>query len=224
MSATPLPLTIDIVSDVVCPWCIIGYRQLQIALARTEDLFEVSLRWHPFELNPAMPAEGEEVRAHLARKYGATRSSGNRERLVNLGRAVGFEFDYFDDMRVLNTFAAHQLLHWSRQFHLETELKLALFRAYFSERQDISDPQTLRRIASSVGLDSDAAAAALADRRYANAVRQEQQEWMDRDVMAVPAFFFDSAYPVPGAQDPDTFERVLRRIHQRKTAEAAPTL
>lgn len=217
MSTTPLPLTIDIVSDVVCPWCIIGYQQLQIALARTDDLFEVSLRWHPFELNPTMPAEGEEVRAHLARKYGTTRNSGSRERLVSLGRAVGFEFDYFDGMRVLNTFAAHQLLHWSRQFQLETELKLALFRAYFTERQDISDLQTLQRIAESVSLNGEVAAAVLADRRYANAVRQEQQEWMDRDVMAVPAFFFDGAYPVPGAQNPDIFERVLRRAHQRRT-------
>ncbi len=217
MNDAPLPLQIDIVSDVVCPWCILGYKQLQVALDRVDGLFDVTLQWHPFELNPAMPAEGEEVRAHLARKYGSSRGTGTRERLVTLGKAVGFDFDYFDGMRVVNTFAAHQLLHWARQFDLETELKLALFRAYFSERQDVGDAATLRSIAASVGLDGAQAAAVLVDQRFAEAVRNEEAQWIDREVMAVPAFFFENSYPIPGAQDPDTFERVLRRLHQSKT-------
>ena len=217
---TTLPLQIDIVSDVVCPFCILGYRQLQVALDRVGHLFDVDIRWHPFELNPQMAPEGEELRAHLARKMGPRPDGGQavRDRLQQMGAAVGFEFDYFEGMRVANTFAAHQLLHWAREFDRETDLKLALFSAYFRERRDINDRATLVEIAGAVGLDREAADAVLEDQRYAEAVRQEERHWQERDVMAVPAFFFDGTYPVPGAQDPQTFERVLRKIYEVKNA------
>ena len=214
-----VPLKIDIVSDVVCPWCIIGYKQLQRALEQRSGKFDVSIRWHPFELNPDMPEQGQDIAEHVAMKYGATaaQSSAARQRLVALGESLGFHFDYSGDRRMRNTFRAHQLLHWADQQGLQTPLKLALFEAYFSRGEDVSSPGVLAAVAGSVGLDQRAAEDVLADGRFAEAVRAEQRLWMDRDVYAVPAFFFDDGYPVPGAQEPETFLRLLDKLYQRKT-------
>ncbi len=215
-----LPLQVDIVSDVVCPWCIIGYRQLQAALATMPGRFEVTLRWHPFELNPRMPDEGQDLREHIAWKYGTTaeQSRAARARLTALGESVGFTFDYFEGMRVVNTFRAHQLLHWAREHDLQTELKLALFSAYFSQRQDVSDIDVLCDVAAGAGLSAMDARAVLADGRYSRAVRKEEQLWLDRDVHAVPSFLFNGRFQVPGAQTPETFVRVLDRLVERETA------
>jgi predicted DsbA family dithiol-disulfide isomerase len=216
---TAVPLQIDIVSDVVCPWCIIGYLQLQRALDQRPGQFDVSLRWHPFELNPDMPGQGQDIGEHMAMKYGATPAQSNaaRQRLVALGESLGFHFDYAGERRIRNTFRAHQLLHWAGSQGQQTPLKLALFEAYFSRGEDVNDSGVLATVAGSVGLDLDEAAAVLSDGRFEESVRAEQRAWMDRDVYAVPAFFFDDGYPVPGAQEPDTFLRLLDRLYQRKT-------
>lgn len=211
-----LPLQIDIVSDVVCPWCIIGYKQLQRALGSLPGQFDVTLRWHPFELNPEMPAGGEDLREHLARKYGASAEQGRgvRSRLTALGHALGFTFDYFDGMRMVNTFKAHQLLHWAAGEGRQTALKLALFEAFFSRREDVSDSGLLAAAARRVGLSQEEAAAVLADGRFASAVRAEEQAWLGREVYAVPHFLFNERYAVPGAQEAHTFARFLTRIRE----------
>lgn len=215
----PVPLRIDIVSDVVCPWCIIGYKQLQKALAQRPGRFDITLRWHPFELNPDMPEDGQDLAEHMAQKYGATRdrSQAVRGRLVALGQSLGFHFDSGGQRRMRNTFRAHQLLHWADEQGRQTELKLALFEAYFSRGEDVNDPEVLASVAASVGLPREAAMEVLWDHRYAQTVREQQRQWLDRDVYAVPAFFFDDGYPVPGAQEPDTFLRLIDKIYQRKT-------
>ena len=219
MSSTSsvIPLRIDIVSDVVCPWCIIGYKQLQRALLQLEDVFAVDLHLQPFELNPDMPPEGQELREHLAQKYGSTpeQSRGARERLTELGDALGFTFDYFDGMRMYNTFNAHQLLHWAAQQGKQTPLKLALFDAFFSRRENVGDSQSLSIVAGRVGLDPVEALDVLATQPYATAVREEQARWLDREVHAVPMFYFNDSYPVPGAQEAQTFVRVLEKLKSR---------
>ena len=213
-----LPLHVDIVSDVVCPWCIIGYRQLQKALDALPGRFDVSLRWHPFELNPDMPEEGQELREHLAWKYGTTpeQSRAARARLTTLGESLGFTFDYFDGMRMVNTFRAHQLLHWAAGEGRQTALKLALFEAFFSRREDVSDGRVLASVADRAGLPAAAAAEVLADGRYAEPVRREQQAWLDREVHAVPLFVFNEQFMVPGAQDAESFTRLLNRMLVRQ--------
>ena len=219
--AAAVPLKIDIVSDVVCPWCIIGYKQLQRALDQRPGRFDVSLRWHPIGLNPDMPEEGQDLAEHMAMKYGATPGQGRgvRARLAALGESLGFHFDDRGDRRMRNTFRAHQLLHWAEGQGVQTPLKLALFEAYFSRGEDVNDPAVLCDVAASVGLPEDEAADVLADGRYADAVREEERLWMDRDVYAVPSFFFDDGYPVPGAQEPETFLRLLDKLYQRKAAD-----
>ena len=216
----PLPLRVDIVSDVVCPWCIIGYKQLGRALDAMPGQFDVTLRWHPFELNPQMPPEGEDLREHLARKYGAPPEQGRavRSRLTALGESLGFTFDYFEGMRIVNTFLAHQLLHWAAEQGKQTALKLALFEAFFSRREDVSDPGVLVAVAGRVGLSHREAAAVLADGCCAAAVRAEQQAWLDREVHAVPHFIFNERYAVPGAQEADTFVRFLARLREKALA------
>lgn len=213
-SSAPVPLRIDIVSDVVCPWCIIGYLQLRNALAQVDGQFDVTIHWQPFELNPHMPGAGQELREHLAQKYGSTveQSRAARSRLTELGESLGFTFDYFDGMRMYNTFAAHQLLHWAGEQGVQTELKLALFEAFFSRRQNVGDLAVLADTAAGVGLPRPEALAVLEDGRYALKVRESQAQWLDRDVHAVPTFFFGDRYGVPGAQEAETFVRVLTRL------------
>tara|TARA_R110001592_G_scaffold363043_1_gene679597 strand:+ start:85086 stop:85760 length:675 start_codon:yes stop_codon:yes gene_type:complete len=221
--AQTTPLRIDIVSDVVCPWCIIGYKQLQRALAELEGTFEVELFWQPFELNPDMPPEGQNLREHIAQKYGASeeQSMAVRARMTELGNTLGFKFDYFDGMRMYNTFQAHQLLHWAEELGVQTKLKLALFEAFFSRRENVSDPDLLVEVAARAGLDSRLAREVLESARYAETVRAEQARWLDREVHAVPAFFFNNGFPVAGAQESDTFVRVLNRLKETSLTVSA---
>jgi len=212
-----MPLEIDIISDVVCPWCIIGYKQLRKALDALPELFTPTLRWHPFELNPDMPPEGQDLREHIAMKYGATAAgtSGARQRLIALGESLGFHFDYFEGMRMVNTFKAHQLLFWAYESGRQTELEEVLFEGFFSRRLDVSDPRVLVSLAQEVGLDAVVAGDVLADGRYGEAVRAAQAHWLEQDVHAVPTFVFAQRYVVPGAQEAESFERVLRKMHSR---------
>jgi predicted DsbA family dithiol-disulfide isomerase len=167
-----------------------------------------------------MPMEGQDLREHLAQKYGTTpgQSQGARARLSALGESLGFTFDYFDGMRMVNTFRAHQLLHWAAEEGRQTELKLALFEAFFSQREDVNDPGLLSDVAGRAGLDSAQANAVLSDERYAHAVRDEQQYWLDQDVHAVPTFYFQQQYMVPGAQEAEAFVRLLQKIQSRVNA------
>lgn len=219
-SLPALPVQVDIVSDVVCPWCIVGYKQLMKALALLPGQFDLTIRWHPFELNPGMPPQGQDLREHLVHKYGITaeQSKGARARLSALGAALGFTFDYFEGMRMVNTFRAHQLLYWAGEEGRQTALKLALFEAFFSCREDVDDPGLLADVAARAGLDAAQASAILSDQRYAQTVREEQQYWLDKEVHAVPTFYFQQQYLIPGAQESEAFVRLLKKIQSRATA------
>lgn len=208
---------VDIVSDVVCPWCIVGFRQLDQALSETGMI--ANLRWHPFELNPDMPPEGQNLREHLVAKYGITadQSRAARDRLTTLGAELGFAFVYRDDMRMVNTFGAHQLLDWAEEHQRQHPLKLALFTAFFTDGRDVSDPDVLVAAAQSVGLDSTAARAVLTTGSHAAQTRRKQKYWTDRGITGVPAMVFGGKYLLTGAQGADTYAEILRRC----VAEAA---
>lgn len=215
-----MPLRIDLVSDVVCPWCIIGYRQFLKALSSREEAVELDLHWHAFELNPQMPAEGQNLREHLAGKYGTTpeQSQKARSRLTDIGAGLGFTFNYSDDMKMVNTFKAHQLLHWAGDQGRQTELKEALFKAFFTDGQDVSDVEILADVCAGVGLDRDEALAVLADARYGQSVRDDQREWVEQGIQAVPTFVINGQYMVQGAQDAEAFGRMLDRLLERHAA------
>ncbi|WP_373489774.1 DsbA family oxidoreductase [Parasphingorhabdus sp.] len=219
MPETPV-ITIDIVSDVVCPWCIIGYKKLEKAMARFEGQARFELSWHAFELNPSMPPEGQSINEHMAQKYGAIpeQSKANRERLRNAGDELDFTFSYHEDMRMVNTFDAHRLLHWAGGTGKQTSLKLALFKAHFTDGRDVSDHHTLVEIASSVGLDKKRASDLLATDMFAAEVRAEEAEWQDRFITGVPAFIFNRKFMVPGAQEPDVFANIIESKLLKKAA------
>ncbi|MBB1437827.1 DsbA family oxidoreductase [Shewanella sp. SG41-4] len=211
-------LQIDIVSDVMCPWCIVGYRRLEQALSQFDDL-DVKLQWHPFELNPSMGPEGQHLGEHIAEKYGSTpeQSAQNRQRLTQMGADLGFEFNFSDASRIYNTLLAHQLLYWAAESGKQTELKLALFSSYFTDQKNPDDIEVLIEAAMQVGLDADEARAVLTDKRFEAAVKEEEQLWISRGIQAVPAIVFNQQYLVSGAQDPDTIAELITKL----LAEAA---
>ncbi|MEO9600276.1 DsbA family oxidoreductase [Parasphingorhabdus sp.] len=210
MSETPV-ITVDIVSDVVCPWCIIGFKKLEKAMVQFEGKARFELAWHAFELNPAMPPEGQDINEHMAQKYGATpeQSTANRQRLRDAGNDLDFDFSYHENMRMVNTFDAHRLLHWAGETGKQTALKLALFKAHFTDGKNVSDHDTLVDIASSVGLDEARARDLLSTGLYTDEVRATEAEWQDRFITGVPAFIFNKKFMVPGAQEADVFANII---------------
>ncbi len=211
------PIQIDIVSDVVCPWCVIGYRQLEQALNETGIAAKV--QWHPFELNPEMPPEGQNLRDHLAEKYGTTpeQSIAARQQLSDLGATLGFVFDFNDDARMVNTFQAHQLIEWADEQGQQSEVKLALFKAHFSDARNVSDIDTLVAIATETGLDGEAARVALEGEQMAWNVRTMQQFWIEKGVRGVPAMVFDKQHLLSGAQGAENYATLLRRLNDART-------
>ncbi|BEU04305.1 DSBA oxidoreductase [Agarivorans sp. OAG1] len=206
-----ISLRIDIVSDVVCPWCIVGYLRLQQALSQVDESIRPHIEWHPFELNPNMPSEGQNLREHIQEKYGSTleQSEAVREQLKSLGDELGFSFKFSPDSRIYNTFEAHQLLHWAQPYGKQTELKLALFDAYFSQAKDPSNRNTLLDVVESIGLGRDLAERVLVDEMYVEAVRDSQQQWQNQNIRAVPAFIFNNRYLLSGAQPVETLLQVI---------------
>ncbi len=212
MTTPSKPLRIDIVSDVVCPWCIIGYRQLAQALQESATPHEI--HWHPFELNPDMPAEGQNMTEHIVEKYGTTKaqSEQNRLQMTAVGAEVGFEFRFADDMRMHNTFNVHQLLHWADQLGRMHDLKQALFTAHFTERRSLSDNTVLADVAAQIGLDRDEALAVLADQRFAGRVRQAEAFWQNQGITGVPAVVFNQRHLVTGAQGVENYTHILKQL------------
>ena len=215
--AAAVPLRIDIVSDVVCPWCIIGLKQVEQALTLVGQDIAAETYWHPFQLNPHMPLEGEDAAEHIARKYGSTpeQSRANRSRLSDIGNSVGFAFNYGDGMRIYNTFNAHKLLTIfgsERGWRAQTALKMALFIAYFQDRRDVSDAETLCDIAEAQGMDRAVALAWINDAALTETVRAEMEHWTDQNITGVPAIIFDQKYMVPGAQSVETFADVINKL------------
>ncbi|MGD9508145.1 MAG: DsbA family oxidoreductase [Geminicoccaceae bacterium] len=211
-SPEPAPLRIDIVSDVVCPWCVIGWRQLERALSATR--IPAIVHWHPFELNPDMGPEGEDLADHIARKYGTTpeASRANRARIAALGAELGFTFAYRDGSRIRNTFRAHQLIHWAGTVGSAHAAEQALFAAYFSRGEDVHDPAVLSAVAGEIGLDPDEARSVLAEGRFAEAVREEERLWTGRGIQAVPAMVFAGRYLVSGAQGVENYAAILGEL------------
>ena len=218
-----VPLRIDIVSDVVCPWCIIGLKQVERALVLVDRDIAAETYWHPFELNPNMPPEGEDTAEHIARKYGSTpeQSRANRQRLSDIGDSVGFSFNYGDGMRIYNTFNAHKLLTIfgsERGWRAQTALKMALFTAYFQDRRDVSDIDVLCDIAEAQGMDRAAASAWINDAALTATVRAEMAYWTDQNITGVPAIIFDQKFMVPGAQSADVFADVINKVLAKREA------
>lgn len=209
-------LTIDFVSDVSCPWCAIGLASLQQALGRVADTVQAQMTFQPFELNPQMVAEGEDIGEHLAKKYGSTpeQAAAAREGIRQRGAELGFNFAMDKRARIYNTFDAHRLLHWAQQQGADTQLALkqALFKAYFTDGEDPSNHDVLARVAAAVGLDGVRAQAILAGSEFADAVRAQEQFYLQQGIHSVPAVVINGKHLISGGQPPEVFEQALRQI------------
>tara|TARA_R100000935_G_scaffold1772_3_gene5368 strand:- start:291 stop:935 length:645 start_codon:yes stop_codon:yes gene_type:complete len=209
-------IKIDIVSDVVCPWCTIGYKRLEKAISEMGVEDNVEIEWHPFELNPNMPVEGENVQEHIANKYGASLEDQKRSQhhMTEVGAELGFKFDYFEDMRMVNTRDAHILLEYAKENGKQTELKMRLVESYFGERKDVSTKEILMLALQEVGLNVDEGMARLESDDARAEVRTKEAYWQNLGVSSVPTIVFNKKSAVTGAQPISVFKEVLTDLLQ----------
>ena len=210
-------LKIDFVSDVVCPWCVVGLGGLTTALETLKgEGVAADITFQPFELNPQMAPEGENIVEHIGRKYGATpeQSAANRVMIRERAAEVGFDMRMGDDSRIWNTFDAHRLLHWAHETAPEKQeaLKRALFTAHFTENRNLTDAGVLTQAAEAAGLDRAEAGEVLASGRYAQEVRGAEDLWRARGITSVPAVVVEGKYLISGGQPAAAFEEALRKI------------
>jgi predicted DsbA family dithiol-disulfide isomerase len=207
-------IRIDFVSDVSCPWCVIGLKALEAALQRVGGEVTADIHFQPFELNPRMGAAGEDIVEHLKKKYGAAPADfeRSREALRARGEELGFDFQMRHSERIYNTFDAHRLLHWAALEGRQQALKHALFAAYFTAGRNLSDRETLADIAAEVGLDRARASQVLIADEYAAEVRERERFYLEKGIHAVPAVIFNERHLIQGGQPVDVFEQAIRQI------------
>ena len=216
------PLRIDFVSDVACPWCVIGLRSLMKALEAVGGDVDAEIHFQPFELNPDMAPEGENTTEHVIKKYGSNpeRSAASRNAMKESGDALGFTFNYGPQSRIWNTFDAHRLLHWAGLEGKQLELKEALFKANFTDQLSTSDHEVLAGAAKSAGLDEERARQILVSSEFSDEVRRDEMLWRNRGINAVPSVIFNQRGMIQGGQPPQVFEQAIRQIVSGNAEEA----
>jgi len=224
-------VTIDIFSDVVCPWCAIGFGQLSKALEELDGEIEAQIRWRPFELNPDMPVEGEDAQEHIQRKYGRSPEQGAavRSQMMQIAEQAGVSLAFEGEgeapaQRMWNTRECHKLLAFALEQagpHVQTQLKLCLFKAHFNQRTSLADRDALLDIAAGVGLHRQAAKAALDDADLEQRVIAEERQAWDMNITGVPAMVVNGKFMIPGAQGPETYMNALRRVVEKTNAAAS---
>ena len=212
-------LHIDFVSDIVCPWCVVGLGGLEAALDKLKaEGIESEVHFQPFELNPQMPREGENIVEHIGRKYGSTPEQSAANRAMITERAAdawpGFEMRMGPDSRIWNTFDAHRLLHWAGTVGAAEQraLKAALFTAHFTDGRTMTDAGVLADAAAAAGLDRAKAVEVLADDLHAAEVRAAEALWVSRGINGVPAVVVEGKWLISGGQPASVFEDALRKM------------
>ncbi|TDB04287.1 DsbA family oxidoreductase [Halomonas marinisediminis] len=207
-------IDIDIVSDIACPWCAIGYARLELAMQRLAAEFSFTIRWHAFELNPEQSGEGEPILPALARKYGRSEEEmrASQGQMMTIAEELGINFAKLQERRTCNTFDAHRLVKWAGEQGEATAMKRALFEAYFGRAEDVSDPDVLVSCVEAAGLAPEGAREVLASGQYADAVREDEARYQQAGVSSVPAYIINEKYLIAGAQEPDTLVSALQEI------------
>jgi len=207
-------LQIDIVSDIACPWCAIGYARLEKAMTALKNELDFAIEWHAFELNPDPSAEAEPILPALARKYGRSENEArdNQSQMMVVAKDLGLNFEKLQERYTRNTFDAHRLVKWAGAQGKQTDMKMACFEAYFGRAENISDAEVLVNCAESVGLEGSEARAILSTDQYADAVREDEAKYQQAGVSAVPAYIINQTYLVSGAQEPETLIQAFREI------------
>ncbi|MDP4301201.1 DsbA family oxidoreductase [Leptothrix discophora] len=230
MSEQTVPMTIEVVSDVVCPWCAVGVSSLMRAVEQLEGELSPRIRFEPFELNPTLGPGGADIVDYLSRKYGSTPAQIEQmhAKIAERGASVGFAFSMDKRSRTYNTFDAHRLLHWAGEVDAEDggtrqlALKQALLSAHFTDGRDPGDHGLLIRLCDAVGLDPNQAAVILTGNAHADAVREREQYWQELGIHSVPAFIVNDTHLIEGGQPPEVFVAALRQIAAERAGDAGP--
>lgn len=215
-------LTVDVVSDVVCPWCYLGEKRLEAALA--EEPRPVALRWRPYQLDPTIPSGGLDRTEYMERKFGRDgRLKSVHDHLARLGAEVGISFAFDRIERAPNTLDAHRLIRWAASADAQRQVVDRLFRAYFVEGRDVGDRAVLLDVAAASGLDADVVDKRLGEGADVDAVRREIAEAQAIGVTGVPFFIFAGRVGVPGAQDVPLLRRAMDEARAARSDEPAMT-
>ncbi|MCF6231493.1 MAG: DsbA family oxidoreductase [Rhodobacteraceae bacterium] len=212
------PVTLDIISDPICPWCYIGKSQLDCALAAAPD-HPFAIQWHPFQLNPDMPREGMDRRDYLAGKFGGQKGAVQAYLpVVEKAEALGLKIDFEGMKRTPNTIDAHRLIHWAGIESKQTKAVDALFHAYFVDARDIGNHDVLGDIADGIGLDASLVLKLLSGDTDVMEIRARDTHSREMGVTSVPTFVVAGQHAVPGAQPPELWARVIAELQQQTNA------
>lgn len=209
---------IQFVSDIMCPWCVVGLGNLNNALEALKDSVEADITFQPFELNPEMPPEGQDFSEHITEKYGITKaqSDENRAMIQQRGKEIDFDFNFTPESRMRNSFDAHRLLHWAQLEGKQAELKAALFKAHFTHNQDVSDYSILANLAASVNLDPAAAKGILDHGHFTEEVRKQEKLWQQHGISSVPTVIINNKYAISGGQPAEVFKNAIEEILEKE--------
>ena len=209
-------LKIEIVSDVVCPWCVIGFKNLKKAIKELENELTFEISWKPYELHPEIPTNGYDKELYMQQKFGSNRGKGVYDEIIDIGKDLDFDFNFSKTERIPNTFLAHRLLWYAEQNNLQNELSENLFYAYFTEGKDIGSIEVLASIASELGLDKLKIISFLESETGSKEVEDQKLESIERSIGAVPTYIINDQYLIQGGQQPETFMAFLRKIQSKE--------
>jgi len=209
-------LKIDIVSDVVCPWCVIGFRNLKKAMEELKSELEFEISWKPYELHPEIPQEGYDKKLYMQQKFGSAGGKSKYDEITKIGESLNFTFNFFKTERIPNTFMAHRLLWKSEEYNLQTELSEALFIAYFTDGLDIGSKEILAEISESVGMSKNEILNFLDSSEGGQETADLEMNFIEKSIGAVPTYFINGKYIIQGGQEPETFISFLRKINQKE--------
>ena len=209
-------LKIDIVSDIVCPWCVIGFRNLKKAMEVLKSELDFEITWKPYELHPEIPQEGYDKKLYMQQKFGSSGGKSRYDEIAEIGKSLNFNFNFSKAERIPNTFMAHRLLWKSEEYKLQTELSEALFSAYFTDGLDIGSKEILAQISESVGMNKDETLKFLDSKEGGQETADLEMNFIEKSIGAVPTYFINDKYIIQGGQEPETFVSFLKKITQKE--------
>ena len=209
-------LNIDIVSDVVCPWCVIGFINLKKAMEELRSELDFEISWKPYELHPEIPQEGYDKKLYMQQKFGSSGGKSRYDEITKIGESLNFNFNFSKTKRIPNTFMAHRLLWKSEEYNLQTELSEALFTAYFTDGLDIGSKEILAEISESVGMNKNEILNFLNSDEGGQETADLEMNFIEKSIGAVPTYFINDKYIIQGGQEPETFISFLRKINQKE--------
>ena len=211
-------LKIDIVSDIVCPWCVIGFRNLKKAMEELKTELSFEICWKPYELHPEIPQEGYDKKLYMQQKFGSSNGRSPYNEIIKIGESIGFEFNFSKTERIPNTFMAHRLLWKAEQYNLQTELSETLFKAYFTDGLNIGSKDILSDLSESIGMNKEEIMNFLESEEGGQETADLEMDFIEKSIGAVPTYFINDKYIIQGGQEPETFVSFLRKIIEKENA------